>query len=179
MPKLYFRYGAMGAAKSLNLLAVAHNYRSQGKKVFLIQPQAGARERGFITSRSGLREQCDFCPDAGNTLSLGRGWDCVLVDEAQFLSPRFVDCLRHMTIDPGVPVICYGLLRDFNNRLFPGSQRLIELVDSIEEIKTTCTYCHRKATQNLRLIGGDQQLQIGDAEYAPACWGCYREKRSS
>jgi thymidine kinase len=113
------------------------------------------------------------------------GLDCILVDEAQFLSPSAIDDLRRITIDPGIPVICYGLRTDFRTHLFPGSQRLMELADAIEEVKVTCQYCHRKATCNLRFVNGTPtvrgpQIQLGAEEhYAPVCWGHYDEATRS
>lgn len=176
MSKLYFRYGAMGAAKTLNLLAVAHNYRKQGKKVFLIKPLLDDRSGVYIASRAGLREIADFRPDSGSVIGSLVGYECVLVDEAQFLTPSQVDDLRAIA-SAGTPVICYGLRADFQSQLFPGSQRLLEVADTIEEIKTTCQFCDRKATQNLRLVASKEQVCIGgDEAYAPACWPCYVDK---
>ena len=109
------------------------------------------------------------------------GLDCVLVDEAQFLSPSLIEDLRRITVDPGVPVICYGLRTDFRTRLFPGAQRLMELADRIEEVKVTCQYCSRKAICNLRFVNGTPtvrgpQIQLGaDEQYAPVCWSHYDE----
>ncbi|MCA9682299.1 MAG: thymidine kinase, partial [Myxococcales bacterium] len=108
--------------------------------------------------------------------------DCILVDEAQFLSPEIIDQLRDVTIDFNVPVICYGLRTDFQAHLFPGSKRLLELADSIEEVKVTCYYCGRKAVFNLRLVDGQpvgegEQIQLGGNEsYAPVCHGCYEDR---
>ena len=107
------------------------------------------------------------------------GYHCVLVDEAQFLTPAAVEALRRATVDPGVPVICYGLRTDFRTRLFPGAQRLMELADRIEEVKVTCQYCQKKATCNLRLVDGQAaidgpQIQLGaDEQYVPVCWSHY------
>ena len=155
MAKLYFRYGTMDSAKTLNLLAVAHNYRKQGKRVLLLKPRLDDRFGSTkIASRSGLEADADLLVDADTTLDPAdfAGLDCVLVDEAQFLSPAVVDELRRISVTPGVPVICYGLRTDFKTRLFPGSQRLMELADAIEEVKVTCQYCQKKATCNLRLV---------------------------
>ena len=108
--------------------------------------------------------------------------DCVLVDEAQFLAPRIIEQLRVLTRTQNVPVICYGLRTDFRTRLFPGAQRLLELADSIEEVKVTCQYCNRKAIFNMRLIDGEpvgegEQIQLGGNEsYAPVCHGCYEDR---
>jgi thymidine kinase len=180
--KLYFRYGTMDSAKTMNMLAVAHNYRKQGKRVLLMKPRLDTRfgER-TISSRSGLEASADLLIDDSAALVRDDfvGIDCVLVDEAQFLPPHVIDELRRITIDPGVPVICYGLRTDFRTRLFPGSQRLLELADAIEEVKVTCQYCHRKATCNLRFVGGaptvsGPQVQLGAEEhYAPVCWAHY------
>jgi thymidine kinase len=176
--KLYFRYGTMDSAKTLNLLAVAHNYKKQGKRCLLVKPRIDTRfgER-TIASRVGLEAEADLVVDETSELpaSVFAGYHCVLVDEAQFLAPRVVDDLRRATVDPGVPVICYGLRTDFRTKLFPGSQRLLELADRIEEVKVTCQYCNAKAVCNLRLAGGKAvvdgpTVQLGDAEYHPVCW---------
>jgi len=176
--KLYFRYGTMDSAKTLNLLAVAHNYRKQGKRVVLVKPRLDTRFGATtIASRSGLSAEADLAID-GDTRLTSRdfeGVDCVLVDEAQFLPPHVIEDLRRITIDPGVPVICYGLRTDYRTRLFPGAARLMELADAIEEIKVTCQYCGRKATCNLRLVDGRAALDgpsvlLGDEQYVPVCW---------
>jgi thymidine kinase len=180
--KLYFRYGTMDSAKTLNLLAVAHNYRKQGKRVLLIKPRVDTRFGATtIASRSGLSAQADLVLDENSRLTPRdfAGVDCVLVDEAQFLSPAVIVDLRRITVDPGVPVICYGLRTDFRTRLFPGAARLMELADRIEEVKVTCQYCTSKATCNLRLVGGlaavdgPTVLLGGDEQYAPVCWKHY------
>jgi thymidine kinase len=180
--KLYFRYGTMDSAKTLNLLAVAHNYRKQGKRVLLVKPHIDTRFGATtIASRSGLSAEADLVVDADTRLAPGdfAGVDCVLVDEAQFLAPAIVEDLRRITIDPGVPVICYGLRTDFRTRLFPGAARLMELADRIEEVKVTCQFCNTKATCNLRLVHGvaavdGPSVQLGaDESYAPVCWRCY------
>jgi len=184
MAKLYFRYGTMDSAKTLNLLAVAHNYRKQGKRVVLAKPalddRFGDRE---IASRSGLRAEADLVlqPDTVISLDAWRGLDCVLVDEAQFLSPQVVDQLRIITLKLDLPVICYGLRTDFGTRGFPGALRLLEVADSIEEVKVTCQYCGSKAVFNLRTAGGEavvegEQIALGDEEYVPVCWRHYVER---
>ena len=184
MAKLYFRYGTMDSAKSMNLLAVAHNYRKQGKRVLLMKPRLDTRfGAAKVSSRSGLEAEADVLIDEETVLQPAEfaNIDCVLVDEAQFLPPAVIDDLRRITVEPGIPVICYGLRTDFRTRLFPGSQRLMELADAIEEVKVTCQYCHRKATCNLRFVNGTPtvrgpQIQLGAEEhYAPVCWGHYDE----
>jgi thymidine kinase len=186
--KLYFRYGTMDSAKSMNLLAVAHNYRKQGKKVLLMKPRLDTRFGATkISSRCGLEAEADLMVDADSVLDPREfaGLDCVLVDEAQFFSPSLIEDLRRITVDPGVPVICYGLRTDFRTRLFPGAQRLMELADRIEEVKVTCQYCAKKAICNLRFVNGEPtvvgpQIQLGaDEHYAPVCWSHYDEATRS
>jgi thymidine kinase len=186
--KLYFRYGTMDSAKSMNLLAVAHNYRKQGKRVLLAKPRLDSRFGNHkISSRSGLEADADLLIDDETVLD-PRDFaqlDCVLIDEAQFLPPAVIDDLRRITVDPGVPVICYGLRTDFRTRLFAGAQRLMELADRIEEVKVTCQYCARKATCNLRFVNGTPtvrgpQIQLGaEEQYAPVCWSHYDEATRS
>lgn len=186
MAKLYFRYGTMDSAKTLNLLAVAHNYRKQGKRCLLVKPRLDDRfGEAVIRSRSGLEADADLLVDPSETLDMDdfQDLDCVLVDEAQFLSEALIDQFRDMTIDLGVPVICYGLRTDFQARLFPGSKRLLELADSIEEVKVTCYFCGKKAVFNLRMAGGSAvfdgpQVDLGaDEKYVPVCWRHYRDAR--
>ena len=187
MAKLYFRHGTMDSAKTLNLLAVAHNYRKQGKRVVLAKPALDDRfgDRK-VASRSGLEAEADLLLEPTTVLSLDalRHLDCMLVDEAQFLSPSVVDQLRMLTLRLDLPVICYGLRTDFQTRGFPGALRLLELADSIEEVKVTCQHCGSKAVFNLRTAGGEAviegaQVSLGDEEYVPVCWRHYVERVGS
>jgi thymidine kinase len=184
--KLYFRYGTMDSAKSMNLLAVAHNYRKQGKRVLLMKPRLDTRfGETKISSRCGLEADADVMIERDTALDPRdyAGLDCILVDEAQFLAPSIIEDLRRITVEPGVPVICYGLRTDFRTKLFPGAQRLMELADRIEEVKVTCQYCAKKAICNLRFVNGTPttvgpQIQLGapnDDNYAPVCWAHYDE----
>jgi thymidine kinase len=174
----------MDSAKSMNLLAVAHNYRKQGKRVLLVKPRLDTRfGEAKISSRCGLEAEADLLVEEDTALDPRdfAGLDCVLVDEAQFLAPSLIEDLRRITVEPGVPVICYGLRTDFRTKLFPGAQRLMELADRIEEVKVTCQYCAKKAICNLRFVNGTPtvlgpQIQLGaDEHYAPVCWGHYDE----
>ncbi|MEM7263679.1 MAG: thymidine kinase [Planctomycetota bacterium] len=161
MAKLYFRYGAVGSAKSLNLLAVAHNYERQGKRVVVVKPSFDTRFGEFeVASRAGLSRQADLLVDDHTQLDFERfaGVQCVLVDEAQFLSASVVDQLRDVAHRLRIPVICYGLRTDFRTRAFPGSLRLLELADAIEEVKTTCAFCNSKAIFNLKHLNGEATL---------------------
>lgn len=189
MAKLYFRYGTVGSAKTLNLLAVAHSYKQQGKDILLIKPaldtRFGLRE---ISSRAGISKNADILVyDYTELLEfietsnyfLGKDLRCILVDEAQFLSSKNIDDLKRITIKWSVPVICYGLRSDFKTELFEGSKRLFELADSIQEIKSTCYYCNRKSTMNLKHSDGfpvfeGPSVELGTEEkYYPVCSSCY------
>ena len=185
MAKLYFRYGTVGSAKTLNLLAVAHNYQQQEKRAFIIKPELDVRfGHDMVHSRAGLEKKADLLVGPDTTLDGAalEQVDCILVDEAQFLSAALVDQLRTVSRDHGVPVICYGLRTDFRAGLFDGSRRLLEVADSIEEIKTTCNYCNRKAIFNLKLADGvptvaGPTIDLGTEEkYLPVCSKHYYDK---
>ena len=185
MAKLYFRYGTVGSAKTLNLLAVAHNYRYQDKRVIIMKPELDVRFGvNEVRSRAGLEKPADLL--VGPNTVLGdhdfKGVDCILVDEAQFLTESLIDQLRAVTRQLHIPVICYGLRTDFRTRLFEGARRLMEVADSIEEVKTTCYYCNRKAVFNLKLCNGvptvdGPTIDLGAEEkYLPVCPNCYTAK---
>ena len=178
MAKLYFRHGTVGSAKTLNLLAVAHNYERQGKKIVVIKPgfddRYGVQE---VASRAGLHRPAHIVLSESQKLDQA-DFDqvqCVLVDEVQFLSVAHVEQLRDITDQLGIPVICYGLRTDFRSQLFKGSRRLMELADSIEEIKTTCHGCNRRAIFNWKCVDGAAQLDgpsqqvAGDETFQPVC----------
>lgn len=176
----------MDSAKTLNLLAVAHNYRKQGKRCALLKPKLDDRFGSkLIRSRAGLESEADFMISDDEEIPVEslQNLDCVLVDEAQFLSEAAIETLRDLTLDGNVPVICYGLRTDFLGRLFPGSRRLFELADSIEEVKVTCYCCGKKAIMNLRMVDGvavfeGPQIMLGAEErYVPTCYRHYREHR--
>jgi len=183
MAKLYFRYGAVGSAKTLNLLAVAHNYQQQNKRAFIVKPKLDVRF-GYedVASRAGLTKKADLLIDEDGVIDVTvlEGIDCILVDEAQFLARSVIDQLRLIASALSIPVICYGLRTDFRGNLFEGSSRLFEIADTIEEVKTTCTYCNRKAIFNLKLVDGKPTvtgptIELGAEEkYLPACANCYR-----
>lgn len=183
MAKLYFRHGTVSSAKTLNLLAVAHNYRQQNKRVLLVKPQIDTRFGVYvIKTRAGMEAEADIAvpPDEAVNMPDMAGVVCVLVDEAQFLPEIFIDRLHGIAHgSPGIPVICYGLRTDFRRKLFPAAARLVELADSIEEIKTICHYCLRKAVFNLKLLDGKATLtgpsvELGcEEKYLPVCAACY------
>ena len=186
--KLYFRHGVVSSAKTLQLLAVSHTYQQQGKQILLLKPAIDTRYgKGIIQSRAGLTATADIVIDANsNTLfadiekqSKIKDIQCVLVDEVQFLAAQHIDDLRIVATDLNIPVICYGLRTDFRTHLFEGSQRLCELADAIEEIKTTCFFCNKKAIFNLKHVNGlpdfsGPVVQLGAEEkYFPTCSSCY------
>lgn len=181
MAKLYFRYGAMNSGKSTALIQVAHNYEERGQRVLIVKPAVDTKSPAVL-SRIGVDRVVDVlaAPDAPLrrlVLDEPRA-DCVLVDEAQFLSPAQVDDLFRLAVEDGVPVIAYGLRTDHRTRGFPGSIRLMELAHSIEELKTICR-CGRKAVLNARSVGGaftregDQIAIEGEVDYESMCGRCY------
>ncbi len=182
MAKLYFRYAAMNAGKSTALLQVAHNYEERGMRVLLFTAAHDDRAGpGVIGSRLGLQRQVKtFGPGTEFTAEhLGAGVACLLIDEAQFLSPIQVRQLHRLAHRAGVPVICYGLRSDFRGDAFPGSALLLTLADDLEEMKTICA-CARKASMNMRL-GADgrrqtqgEQVEIGGNDrYRAVCPSCF------
>jgi thymidine kinase len=187
MAKLYFRHGTVGSAKTLNLLAVAHKYDQQGKKVILAKPALDVRfGTDWVCSRAGLKRRADLLLEADSNLDLEifDGVSCFLVDEAQFLSAAVIDECRSLTRLLNIPVICYGLRTDFRTKAFEGSARLLELADSIEEIKTTCAFCNKKAVFNLKhrndvaTVDGPQVDLGAEEKYYPVCNSCYHQQLS-
>lgn len=182
MAKLFFRYAAMNAGKSTALLQVAHNYEERGMRVRLFTAALDDRSgRGVVGSRLGLsREAETFGPDTvfergGFAPDLA----CVLIDEAQFLTPEQVRQLHRLAHVGGLPVICYGLRSDFRADAFPGSAALLTLADDLEEMKSICA-CGRKASFNMRLDAegrrvreGEQVVIGGNERYRAVCPSCY------
>ncbi len=182
MSKLYFRYAAMNAGKSTNLLQAAYNYEERGMRVRLFTAALDDRSgAGLISSRLGLTRQVEtFGPDTVfDADGLGDGVACLLIDEAQFLTHAQVRQLHRLAHRQGVPVLCYGLRSDFRGDPFPGSALLLTLADDPEEMKTICA-CARKASMNLRVDAegrrvndGEQVLIGGNDRYRAVCPGCF------
>ena len=182
MSKLYFRYAAMNAGKSTALLQAAHNYEERGMRVALFT--AGHDDRagsGIIGSRLGLhRTAATFGPLTHfERAAFGPDVACVLIDEAQFLSPDQVRELHRMAHRDHVPVICFGLRSDFRGDGFPGAIALLTLADDLEEMKTICA-CGRKASMNMRLDAqgrrvseGEQVVIGGNERYRAVCPSCF------
>jgi len=182
MAKLYFRYAAMNAGKSTALLQAAHNYEERGMTVRLFTAALDDRDgKGLIASRLGMRREAEtFGPETQFVRShFGDDVACVLIDEAQFLTPAQVRQLHRLAHVDGLPVICYGLRSDFRAEAFPGAAALLTLADDIEEMKSICA-CGRKATFNLRLDGhgrrvreGEQVVIGGNERYRAVCPACF------
>lgn len=184
----------MNSGKTTALLQVAFNYKERGMRVLILKPSVDTKGRDAIVSRLGVSRPVDrlIAPDTDvlevvreDTAANGRP-ACVLCDESQFFTPAQAEQLFLVTVDLGIPVICYGLRADFMLRGFPGSTRLLELAHSIEEMKTICA-CGRKAICNGRKVGGEYVFEgaqvaidtVDDVEYqslCPQCW--YREYRA-
>lgn len=186
MSKLYFRYGAMNCGKTTSLLQVAHNYEERGMKVVLIKPSIDTKANDSVSSRIGVERKVDHLVSPEENLKgylnlLIGNTSCVLVDEAQFLSESQVEELFVFSKLTNIPVICFGLRCDFRTNLFPGSKRLFELADEIEELYTICR-CGRKARFNARIVNGeftldgDQVAIDGDVEYESLCGKCFLTK---
>ena len=132
MAKLYFRYGAMGSSKTANAIMVQYNYGERNQKVLMVKPQLENRDGArIIRSRSGLETECVFAEELEG-IDL-KGYDCVIVDEAQFLTKAQVEYLVHIVDDLGIPVIAYGLRADFKGNFFEGSMWMMACADTIEE----------------------------------------------
>ncbi|MGN0969510.1 MAG: thymidine kinase, partial [Evtepia sp.] len=142
MAKLYFKYGAMGSSKSAQALITQFNYEELGMRVWLIKPSIDDRDgANIIKSRVGLAREADVITpedDIFQRYSAAGQCDVIIADEAQFFTPQQIDQLREIVDERDIPVLCFGLRTDFLTHLFPGSQRLMELADSITEIKNVC-----------------------------------------
>lgn len=187
MAKLYFRHGAMDSSKSANLLMVAYNYKKQGKNAIIMKSAKDTRShKGFVESRIGLKSQCIDISQQENIFKIieeethKKTVDCLLIDECQFLSEKQVLELVDVVDKLGVPTICYGLKNSYiPGELFEGSKALLYYAESIEEIKTVCAYCNKKATMNLRFSAGKpiysgNQVVMGGTDmaedmYLPVC----------
>ena len=163
MAKLYFRYGVMGSSKSANALMVRYNYEERGQSALMVKPAIDQREgERVVNSRIGLNYACVWFEELEQMAPEAiRAYQCVIVDEAQFLTRAQVDCLTQIVDDMGVPVICYGLRADFSGRLFPGSEALLACADVIEEVKTIC-WCGKKAVCNARFDANGVVLKEGE-----------------
>ena len=186
MAKLYFKYGAMGSSKSAQALITQFNYEELGMTVWLIKPSIDTRDGAdIIRSRIGLERHAEIITPEQSIIEAYRRagrHDVIIADEAQFFTPVQIDELRELVDTDDLPVLCFGLRTDFLTHFFPGAQRLMELADSITEIKTVCA-CGRKATVNARIDGdgrivteGAQVLLGGNDSYVAMCHQCWTRK---
>lgn len=188
MAKLYFRYGAMNSGKSTALLQAAFNYEERDQHIAIAKPEIDTKDGNCVSSRLGVTRQVDFLINAHSNpreqFNALRNRDtkeyaCLLIDEAQFLSPQQVDELFKIAVIDKIPVLAYGIRTDFQTVAFPGSRRLLEIAHSLEELKTICR-CGRKAIFNARLrdktfiFDGNQVAIDGvEVEYEALCGACY------
>ena len=185
MAKLYFKYGAMGSSKTAQALITKYNYEENDLSVWLLKPGTDTRDgEKILRSRIGLQSPADVISPETDIYRLfqdtqeGR-CDVIIVDECQFLTEKQIDQLRSLVNDYNLPVMCFGLRTDFQTRLFPGSRRLMEVADTIQEIKTICD-CGAKATVNARIDStghivteGAQVFLGGNDSYIAMCHRCY------
>lgn len=195
MAKLYFKYGTMGSAKTMNLLITAYNLEEKGISVMCMKPSVDTRDGlDVIKSRIGIEKRCvviypdsDLYKSVQNIRSIEvatfrpvTSW--ILVDEAQFLSKEQIDSLAKIVDDFNVNVMCFGLRTDFKSNLFEGSKRLFEIADSIEELKSVCE-CGKKTIINAKIdycenvVVEGKQIDVGGNEkYVSMCRKCWFEK---
>ncbi|HEL2054822.1 TPA: thymidine kinase [Streptococcus suis] len=180
MAQLYYKYGTMNSGKTIEILKVAHNYEEQGKPVVIMTSALDTRDAfGVVSSRIGMRREAVAIDDDMDIFGYIEKMEprpyCVLIDEAQFLRRHHVYDLARVVDELDVPVMAFGLKNDFRNELFEGSKHLLLLADKLDEIKTICQYCSKKATMVLRTQDGKPtyegaQIQIGGNEtYIPVC----------
>lgn len=178
----------MGSSKTAQALITKFNYEERGMRVWLIKPKTDDRDGdNLVKSRIGLSCPAYILPLNENVydsfLELSDQVDVVIVDECQFLSEDQIDQLAEIVIFHDIPVLCFGLRTDFRTKMFPGSMRLLEIADSITEIKTICS-CGKKATVNVRLdqngiilTEGEQVLIGGNDKYTAMCYQCFTIKK--
>jgi thymidine kinase len=189
LAQLYFKYGTMNSGKSFEIIKVAHNYEEQGKPVIIFSPSIDTRGgSNQVGSRAGMSRTATPVNSDTNLFEFVKAIQpnptpkkiyCILIDEAQFLTKNQVLELALIVDELGIPVMAFGLKNDFQNQLFEGSYNLLIQADKIEEIKTICWHCDRKATMVVRLRDGipvnegEQILIGGNEDYKPVCRRCY------
>jgi thymidine kinase len=198
MSKLYFRHGAMNSGKSTALLQAAHNYEERSQRVLLTKPAIDTKGSAAIVSRLGVDRSVDFLLTPDLNLrdefnhqaqiilqQTGERIACLLIDEAQFLTPNQVDQALEIAVLDDVPVLAYGIRTDFQTKGFPGSIRLLEIAHTLEELKTICR-CGRKAMFNARKSDGQfifagEQVAIDGFEvtYESLCPACYLAEKQN
>lgn len=191
--KLYFYYGTMGSSKTLRLLTTAYNFEENGIPFMVLKPKTDTRDGdGIIRSRIGIERNCVMISDNEDIyravecynnilLSTLSKLEWILIDECQFLTEEQVNQLAKIVDNLNINVMCFGLRTDFQSKLFPGSKRLFELADTIEEVKSRCS-CGRKTSINARfdslgklILDGNQIMIGGNDLYKPLCRKCWME----
>ena len=187
MAKIHFKYGAMNSGKTDTLIKTAHNYEERELNVVVIKPEIDTKGGTTITARGGHSREVDILADEELDLRYEIGKrkliSCILVDEAQFLTPDQISQLYSVAKEDDISVICYGLRTDFRTQLFPGSQRLLEVADNIEKLPTMC-FCGSQAEFNTRKVNGNyiftgDQVAIDgedEVEYDSLCGSCYAKE---
>lgn len=190
MAKLHFKYGAMNSGKSDTLIKTAYNYTEQSLRIVVVKPVVDTKGGRYVSARAGGRWRVDMLAAADDDLLAeivrrhnNAPLSCVLVDEAQFLTPDQIDQLFTVAKRHDISVICYGLRADFRRQLFPGSARLLELADNIEKLPTMCR-CGSQAEFNCRKVDGEfvftgSQVAIdgeGQVTYDSLCGRCYLDE---
>ncbi len=182
MGKLYYYYGTMSSAKSLNLLAKAHQFKTAGSKVTLMKPSIDTRTNGTISSRVGLEEKCTLI-HKDEMIYIPNDVDVVMIDECQFLTPKQVEQLWFLSRENNVRIFCYGLKVTYSNELFESIKTMFVYADSINEIKSQCAKCDAKATTHLfykgdKVIKNGAEVNVGDIEgeekYLSVCQRCWQ-----
>lgn len=181
MAKLYFYYSSMNAGKSTTLLQADFNYRERGQRTMVWTAELDTRSAGLVKSRIGLEADAHlYTPQTDLKADILKAHevaplDCVMVDEAQFLTPVQVWQLAALADEHKIPVLCYGLRTDFQGELFPGSAALLGIADALVELKAVC-WCGRKASMNLRVdrkgrpVREGEQTEIGGNDrYVALC----------
>ena len=186
--KMEYNYGPMGCGKTRELLKVYYSKKEDGFEVIILKPSKDKKGDNFIVSRDNGKIRVDFLiGEEDNIYQIiamyltEHNLDVILVDEAQFLSATHIEQLSDVVDIMGINVICYGLLTDFQTKMFEGSKRLIELSEVTHEIERQCSCGHKKAF-NARFINGEfvlegDQVAIDgiDAEYRSVCRRCYKK----
>lgn len=166
MSKIYYRYGTMNSAKTMNLLTAVHSYEETNRKCLLLKPALDTRDKNVIKSRAGLVKKCITFEKEQNLISLvlnhlalikynNKNLDAIFIDEVQFCTEDQILQLVKISMNFDIPILCYGLKSDYTGNLFPAISKLMVYADRIEEIKTVCAFCDKKAIMNLRVVNGD------------------------
>jgi len=194
MSKLNFKYGAMNSGKSDTLIKTAHNYTERGHDVITIKSSIDSKGGGDIVARAGGRvavnilalPEMDIREEIHTFVAREalKSLQCILVDEAQFLTSPQIDQLFDVAKVDDISVIAYGLRTDFRSSLFPGSQRLLELADNIEKLPTMCR-CENQAEFNTRKVGdvyvfdgGQVAIDGEEVTYDSLCGTCYLTEKT-